>query len=63
MRYLQFDASALLVLLAQCARQLQQRLAQSLLAVHRHQIGDDLLLVGNAHRQVAHETFKQRVAA
>src|SRR5678815_3852200 len=52
MRYLQFDTSALLVSLAQCARQLQQRLAQSLLAVHRHQIGDDLLLVGDAHGEV-----------
>ena len=35
---------SLLVFLAQCARQLQQRPAQALLAVHRHQIGDDLLL-------------------
>jgi hypothetical protein len=53
MRYLQFDASALLVLLAQCARQMQQRLAQPLLAVHRHHIGDHLLLVGNARGQVS----------
>ena len=35
-----------------------KRLAQPLFAIDRHQVGDDLLLVGNAHRQVAHETFE-----
>jgi len=34
-----------------------------LLAIHRPQISDDLLLVRNAHGQVAHEALKQRVAA
>ena len=41
----------------------QLRFSQSLFAVHRHQVGDDLLLIGDAHRQVAHEALKQRVAA
>jgi hypothetical protein len=41
----------------------QQRLAQSLFAVDRRQIGDDLLLVGDSHRQVLHEAREQRVAA
>ena len=40
-----------------------KRLAQPLFAIHRHQIGDDLLLVGNAHGQVSREALKQRVAA
>ena len=60
---LQLDANAARVFLAHGAGQLQQRLAQPLLAIHRHQIGDDLLLIGNAHGQVAHEPFEQRVAA
>ena len=62
MRNLQFDANAARVFLAECASQLQQRLAQSLFAINRHQIGDDLLLVGNAHCQVPHEALEQRVA-
>jgi len=37
--------------------------AQSLFAIDRHQIGDDLLLIGNPHCQILHETLKQRVAA
>ena len=57
------DASALLVLPAQCARQLQQRLAQSLLAVYCHQIRDDLPLVGDAHGQVSDKPLWQRVVA
>jgi hypothetical protein len=52
MRNLQFDAYAPRVFLAEGARQLQQRLTQSLFAVNRHQIGDDLLLVSDPHRQV-----------
>ena len=40
------------------ASQLQQGLAQPLFAIDGHQVGDDLLLVGNTHRQVAHETFE-----
>lgn len=63
MRYLQFDAKAARLFLAECVRQLQQRLAEPLLAIHRHHIGDELLLVGNAPGQIAHETVKQRVAA
>ena len=59
MRYFQFDASATRLFLAQRARQLQQRLAQSLLAVHRHQIGDDLLLVSNAHGQISDKPLEQ----
>jgi hypothetical protein len=52
MRNLQFDAYAPRVFLAEGARQLQQRLTQSLFAVNRHQIGDDLLLISDPHRQV-----------
>jgi len=37
---------------------LQKRLAQPLLAIHRRQIGDHLLLVGNAHGQGTGEAFK-----
>ncbi len=51
---LQFNADAAWVLLADGAGQLQQRLAQPLLAIHRHKIGDDLRLVGDTHRQLAH---------
>jgi hypothetical protein len=47
------------VSLAQCATELQKRLAQPLLTVHRHQIGDDLLLIGNAHGQVRDKPLKQ----
>src|SRR6266576_3392646 len=43
--------------------QLQQRLIQPLLVVHRHKIGDDLVLVRNAHGQIAQETLSQGVAA
>ena len=39
MRDFQFDADAARIFLAECARQLQQRLAQSLFAVNRHQVG------------------------
>ena len=62
MRDLQFDAGALLVSLAQGAGQLQQRLAQALLAVHRHQIGDNLVLLGDAHRQISDKSLQQQVA-
>jgi hypothetical protein len=55
---LQFDANTARVFLTHGASQLQQRLTQPLLAIRRHQIGDDLLLVGNAHGQVAHKSFK-----
>ena len=60
---LQLDANAARVLLAHGAGQLQQRLGQPLFAVRRDQIGDDVLLVGDAHRQVAYKSLRQRVAA
>ena len=47
---LQLDANAARIFLAQRAGELQKRFTQPLLAIHRHQVGDDLLLVGNAHR-------------
>jgi hypothetical protein len=62
MRDFQFDADAARIFLAEFARQLQQHLAQSLFAIDRHQAGDDLLLIGNPHRQVLREALKQRVA-
>src|SRR4030095_12879717 len=62
MRDFQFDANAARVFLAHSARQIQQCLPQALFAIDRHQIGDDLLLIGDPHRQVLHETLKQRVA-
>jgi hypothetical protein len=60
---LQLDADDVPVLLAHGAGQLQQRLAQLLLGVHPHQNSHNLLLLHNAHRQVAHEPLRQRVAA
>jgi hypothetical protein len=30
--------------------------------INRSPDGDDLLLVGNSHRQVSHKAFEQRVA-
>jgi len=60
MRNLQFDADAARVFLAEFAGQLQQGLAQPLFAVHGHQVGDDLLLVGNAHRKVLHKVLPQK---
>ncbi len=57
------DANAARAFLAEFARQLQQHLAQSLFAVNRHQVGDDLLLVSDPHRQVLREALKQRVMA
>jgi hypothetical protein len=62
-RNLQFDAYAPRIFLAEFARQSQQRLAQSLFAVNRRQVGDDLLLVSDPRRQVLHEARKQRVTA
>lgn len=58
-----FEAQAERVLLAKFAGQLQQGLAQSLFAVDRHQVGDDLLLLRDARGQILHEAFEQRVAA
>ena len=60
---LELDTNAARIFLAHGAGQLQQRLAQPLLAIDRDEIGDDLLLVGYAHRQVAHEPLIQRVVA
>lgn len=60
---LEFDTNAARIFLTQGAGELQQRLTQTLFAIHCHQVGDDLLLIGNAHRQIAHEALKQRVAA
>jgi hypothetical protein len=47
----------------QSLRQVQERLAQPLFAVQRHQIGDGLLLVSDAHRQLAHKACQQCGAA
>ena len=63
MGYLQLNADAAWVILAQCAGQLRRRLAQPLLAIHRRKIGDDLLLVRDTPGQIAHETLRQGVAA
>ena len=60
---LKFNADAARVLLAHGAGQSQQRLAQPLLAIHRHQIGDDLPLVANTQRQITLEAFNQPIAA
>ena len=49
------DANTARVFLAHCPGQLQQCLAQPLLAIDGHEIGDDLLLVGDAHGKVTHE--------
>jgi hypothetical protein len=49
--------------LAEFACQLQQRLAQPLFAINHQQVGDHLLLLGNAHHQILHEALKQRVMA
>ena len=57
MCYLRFDAKTARLFLAECARQLQKRLAQPLLGIHRHHVGDHLLL-GDAHGQVSHEVFE-----
>src|SRR5581483_11233179 len=61
-RNLELDADAARVFLAHGAGELQQSLAEPLLAIDRHQVGDDLLLIGDARRQIAHEPLRQRVA-
>ena len=57
MCYLKLDPNTARVLLSKRARQLQQCLAQPLLAIYRYQIGDDLLLVCDAHCEIAHESL------
>lgn len=58
-----FNADAARVLFAQVVRQLQQRLAQALFAVHRQQVGDGRLLVGKARRQVVDQAGQQPFSA
>ena len=58
-RDLDFDANAPRIFLAELSGYLQQRLPETLLAINCHQVGDDLLLVGNPHRQILDEALEE----
>lgn len=60
-RDLHLDANAPRIFLAELSGDLQQRLPKALLAINRHEIGDDLLLVGNSHGQILDKAFEERV--
>src|SRR6185436_17034705 len=62
MRNPDLDAYAPWVFLAEFSRDLEQRLSKALLAVNRHQVRDDLLLVGHPHCQISDKPFEERVA-
>src|SRR6185295_9979109 len=61
MRNPDLDANAPRIFLSQLFGDLQQGLSQTLLAINRHQVGDDLLLVRNTHSQVLDEAFEEGV--
>src|SRR6266850_8299956 len=56
-----FNASAAGIGLTEFARERQECLAQSMLAIHGDQVCDDPLLLANARSQVMHKAFNQRI--
>lgn len=54
-----FNAGPVGIVLTKFTGQVEERLAQPLFAVHRHKVGDDRLLFGDALRQVVDKTFQE----